>query len=123
MLHTVSKNFARRAVSASSVPSALCQLDLCRVHSGDPTCPKSKDTIAPTQSAKAISAGGNLRILCKLVYEGSVRNSAESYAVHRTEVRDQASHPNGIVKVIDIWNIAGNAMLLMIPELEMRAAD
>ena len=62
-------------------------------------------------------------VCSKLVYEGSVRNSAESYAVHRTEVRDQASHPNGIVKVIDIWNMAGNAMLLMIPELEMRAAD
>jgi hypothetical protein len=59
----------------------------------------------------------------QLMYECSVRNSAESYAVHRTEVRDQASHPNGIEKVIDIWKMAGNAMLLMIPELEMRAAD
>ena len=39
------------------------------------------------------------------------------------QVRNQASHPNGIDKVIDIWKMAGNAMLLMIPELEMRAAD
>jgi hypothetical protein len=76
-MHTVSKNLASRAVSASPVPSALCQLDLCRVHSGDPTCPKSKDTIAPTHSAKATSTRGNLRI-CILEYEGFVRNSAES---------------------------------------------
>ena len=112
-MHTVSKNFARRAVSAS--PG--------RAHSGDPTCPKSKDTIAPTQSAKATSTGGNLRTvsLCQ-------RMRVMFATVPRTmqcieQVRNQASHPNGIVKVIDIWKMAGNAMLLMIPELEMRAAD
>ena len=59
----------------------------------------------------------------KLVYEGSIRDGAKSYARCRAEVRNQASHPNGIVNVIDIWKMAGNAMLLMIPVLEMRAAD
>ena len=59
----------------------------------------------------------------KLAYEGSIRDGAKSYARCRAEVRNQASHPNGIVNVIDIWKMAGNAMLLMIPVLEMRAAD
>ena len=57
-------------------------------HSGEPTCPRSSETIDVTHSANCTSTGGK---------------------------------PKGISKVIEIWKMAGNAMLLVMAVLEMRA--
>ena len=58
-------------------------------HSGEPTCPRSSETIDVTHSANCTSTGGK---------------------------------PKGISKVIEIWKMAGKAMLLTMAVLEMRAA-
>ena len=59
-------------------------------HSGEPTCPRSSETIDVTHSANCTSTGGK---------------------------------PKGISKVIEIWNMLGKAMPLMMAVLEMRATD
>eukprot|EP01045_Picozoa_sp_COSAG04_P034758 COSAG04_NODE_7746_length_1073_cov_2.365188_2_plen_101_part_00 len=59
-------------------------------HSGEPTCPRSSETMDVTHSANCTSTGGK---------------------------------PKGISKVIEIWKMAGKAMLLTIAVLEMRATD
>ena len=59
-------------------------------HSGEPTCPRSSETIDVTHSANCTSTGGK---------------------------------PKGISKVIEIWKMAGKAMLLTMAVLEMRATD
>ena len=77
---TVATNFQSRATSGSP----------CSAHSGEPTCPRSSDTIDVTHSANCTSTGGK---------------------------------PKGISKVIEIWKMAGKAMLLTMAVLEMRATD
>ena len=59
-------------------------------HSGEPTCPRSSETIDVTHSANCTSTGGK---------------------------------PKGISKVIEIWKMAGKAMLLTMAVLEMRAME
>ena len=59
-------------------------------HSGEPTCPRSSETIDVTHSANCTSTGGK---------------------------------PKGISKVIEIWKMAGKAMLLTMAVLEMLATD
>ena len=82
-MRTVARNLRNRAkIAASGSPETA--------HSGEPTCPRSSETIDVTHSANCTSTGGK---------------------------------PKGISKVIEIWKMAGKAMLLTMAVLEMRATD